>query len=54
MSPTGDHYAAMQAGFHWLVPRHFNMAQACCGRWAAQPDAAERVAVIEHRVAPDP
>ena len=50
----GDHYAAMQAGFHWQVPRHFNMAQACCGRWAALPDAAERVAVIEHRVGGKP
>ena len=51
---AGDHYAAMQAGFHWQVPRHFNMAQACCGRWAQQPDAAERVAVIEHRVGARP
>ena len=34
---VGDHWAAMQAGFHWQVPRHFNMAQACCGRWAQQP-----------------
>ena len=51
---VGDHYAAMQAGFHWQVPRHFNMAQACCGRWAQQPDAAERVAVIEHRVGAKP
>ena len=51
---VGDHYAAMQAGFYWQVPRHFNMAQACCGRWAQQPDAAERVAVIEHRVGAKP
>jgi len=51
---VGDHWAAMQAGFHWQVPRHFNMAQACCGRWAALPDAAERVAVIEHRVGGKP
>ena len=51
---VGDHYAAMQAGFYWQVPRHFNMAQACCGRWAQQPDAAERVAVIEHSVGAKP
>ena len=54
MSQTGDHYAAMQAGFHWQVPRHFNMAQACCGRWAQLPGAGERVAIIEHRVGARP
>ena len=53
-SQSGDHYAAMQAGFHWLVPRHFNIAQACSARWAALPGAAERVAVIEHRVGGKP
>jgi acetyl-CoA synthetase len=47
---VGDHHAAMQAGFRWLVPRHFNIAQACSARWAALPGAGERVAVIEHRV----
>lgn len=45
---TDDHYATMHAGFRWRVPERFNMAQACCGRWASAPKAAERVAVIEH------
>ncbi len=40
-----DNYEALQRGFRWLVPREFNMAQACCGRWASQPDAARRVAI---------
>ncbi|MBS0498861.1 MAG: acyl-CoA synthetase, partial [Proteobacteria bacterium] len=44
----------MQAGFRWLVPRHFNIAQACSARWAALPGAGERVAVIEHRVGAKP
>jgi len=51
---VGDHHAAMQAGFRWLVPRHFNIAQACSARWAALPGAGERVAVIEHRVGAKP
>ncbi|OYQ41901.1 AMP-binding protein [Rhodoferax sp. TH121] len=38
-------YTALHAGFGWQVPQHFNMAQACSQRWAAQPDATKRVAV---------
>ena len=35
-----DRYAALHAGFRWRVPRHFNIAEACCARWArATPDA---------------
>ncbi len=35
-----DHYDAMHAEFHWAVPQDFNIAQACCGRWAREtPDA---------------
>jgi acetyl-CoA synthetase len=41
-------YAAMHAGFRWHVPPHFNIADACCARWARKPDAASRVAVIAH------
>jgi len=51
--PTGDtpddHYSAMQAGFRWQVPRHFNVAQVCSRRWAQTPDASKRIAVIEHQ-----
>ena len=42
--PEHDHYAAMHGGFGWHVPERFNMAQACCGRWAGRGDAASRVA----------
>jgi len=44
-----DGYAALHAQFGWQLDRHFNMAQVCCGRWAAAPDAARRVALREHR-----
>ena len=43
-----DFYQAMQDGFGWQVPAHFNMAKVCSRRWAAQPDAATRVAILEH------
>jgi len=46
--PLFDHYEALHAGFGWKVPRRFNMAQACCGRWAAQPATARCVAIREH------
>jgi acetyl-CoA synthetase len=38
-------YAELHSGFTWQVPTYFNMAQACCGRWAAQPDALTRTAI---------
>jgi len=43
-----DFYQAMQQGFGWAVPEHFNMAEVCSRRWAAQPEAAQRVAIWEH------
>jgi len=43
-----DRYAALQRQFRWQVPAHFNIAQACGRRWAAEPEAAQRVAIIAH------
>ncbi len=43
-----DFYQAMQQGFGWAVPEHFNMAEVCSRRWAAQADASTRVAIVEH------
>ncbi len=40
-----DNYAALHASFEWLVPEKFNIAQVCCRRWAALPDATKRIAV---------
>ncbi|MFD0667036.1 acyl-CoA synthetase [Ramlibacter sp. MAHUQ-53] len=47
-APLQDRHAAMHAGFGWEVPPDFNIAQACCARWAQAPDAATRTAVIAH------
>jgi acetyl-CoA synthetase len=41
--PAG--YQRLHAQFGWDVPKHFNMAQVCCARWASQPDATKGVAV---------
>ncbi len=46
-APQQDYHDGMHRSFGWKVPRQFNIAQACCGRWAAQPDAAERLAVLD-------
>jgi acetyl-CoA synthetase len=46
-----DFYQAMQDGFGWYVPEHFNMAEVCSRRWSAQADAHERVAIVEHAAA---
>jgi acetyl-CoA synthetase len=43
-----DRYQAIHQGFGWKVPKRFNMAQACCGQWAAQPATAKRQAIREH------
>ena len=42
-APSG--YAQLHHSFRWQVPTHFNMAQVCCARWAAQPDATKRIAI---------
>ena len=44
-SPVRDNYAALQQQFRWQVPRRFNIAEVCSGRWARRPDAAMRVAI---------
>ncbi|MBC3916313.1 AMP-binding protein [Undibacterium sp. CY18W] len=31
-----DHYAKLYHDFRWQVPDHFNIAEACCHRWAGQ------------------
>ena len=47
-----DFYNAMQQGFGWAVPEHVNIAELCSRRWAALPDAAQRVAIVAHQAAP--
>jgi acetyl-CoA synthetase len=44
-----DHHAALHAAFRWQVPASFNIAEACCGRWARAAATASRVAIVlEH------
>ncbi len=47
-SQARDNHAALHAGFGWHVPASFNIAQACCTRWARAQDAQTRVAVRAH------
>ena len=47
-SVAPDRFAAIHQGFGWKVPKRFNMAQACCGQWAAQSATAKRQAIREH------
>jgi acetyl-CoA synthetase len=47
-SQASDNHAALHAGFGWQVPASFNIAQACCTRWAQGADAATRIAVRAH------
>jgi acetyl-CoA synthetase len=44
-----DHYAALHAGFAWHVPEYFNIADACCNRWAVLQSATDNVAVCAHK-----
>ncbi|MDB5913003.1 MAG: hypothetical protein JWP22_1678, partial [Ramlibacter sp.] len=41
-----DNWASMHRGFGWQVPERFNIAQACCARWAAED--GERIAIRAH------
>ena len=46
-----DHYAALHGGFRWQVGRYFNMADACCRRWAAETPVADGHAPAIRRTA---
>ncbi len=43
MTATANDYEALHEDFRWQVPERFNIAQACCARWA---DGPERTAII--------
>jgi acetyl-CoA synthetase len=39
-APKSDRYAQLYDSFRWKVPEYFNIAEACCARWARErPDA---------------
>ncbi|HEX7890813.1 MAG TPA: AMP-binding protein [Ramlibacter sp.] len=46
-----DNWSAMHRAFGWQVPERFNIAQACCERWANGPDGGQRVAIRAHAAA---
>jgi acetyl-CoA synthetase len=48
ISQGRDNHAALHRSFGWQVPEQFNIAQVCCGRWAARPDAGRRIAIRAH------
>jgi acetyl-CoA synthetase len=50
VSQGRDNWSALHQGFGWEVPERFNIAQVCCARWAARPDAAQRIAIRAHGV----
>jgi acetyl-CoA synthetase len=33
-----DRYEELYKSFRWEVPQRFNIARACCGQWAGEPD----------------
>ncbi len=44
-----DHHPGLHADFVWHVPERLNIAHDCARRWAADPSASQRVAVVwEH------
>ncbi|SOZ50112.1 putative AMP-dependent synthetase and ligase [Cupriavidus taiwanensis] len=44
-----DDYRALYESFRWEIPAQFNIAEACCGRWARDPTTMDRIAVYtEH------
>ncbi len=42
-------YASLEEEFDWQIPEYFNIAQACCGRWAGLHDATNRIAVSAYQ-----
>ena len=38
--PVTDRHALIHGGFRWQVPARFNIAEACCGRWARETPRA--------------
>ena len=47
-------YRQIHGAFRWNVPEFFNIAQVCCGRWAAASDAPEKIAVYAYSTGASP
>ena len=48
VSHRNDAYEAVHAQFAWQVPEIFNIAEACCGRWARSPAHQNQTAIVTH------
>lgn len=46
---TAGNYTSLYTHFRWQVPPQFNIAEACCGRWAREPSTARQSAIIVHQ-----
>jgi len=43
-----DQHSTLYDTFRWHTPQGFNLAQACCQRWAELPSHERRAAIIDH------
>ncbi|MBA3596577.1 MAG: AMP-binding protein [Methylibium sp.] len=43
---AADHHEDLHRRFRWQVPPLFNLAEACCGRWARDAATRERTAIV--------
>lgn len=41
-----NQYPSLYEAYEWFIPTHFNIAQACCHRWAASPHEARQAAIF--------
>ena len=46
MLPRRDNYAALRRDFRWTIPERFNLANACCRRWAENGDSPALLNVL--------
>ena len=48
VSHPNDAYESVHGQFAWQVPHQFNIAEACCGRWARSPLHQKQTAIVTH------
>lgn len=48
-----DQHPELYESFQWLIPTHFNIAQACLHQWAQNPSEGRRVAVFHENAQGD-
>ena len=48
VSRPNDAYESVHGQFAWQVPHQFNIAEACCGRWARSTSHQKQTAIVTH------